>query len=332
MKPANGLVAFIAALLPSTVVGQTALENVTPIVVPVTLGAPPYGIEAIWRAFSVGDTTPDSTRSRYRGRPCEETDFFLRRALGACRPMMLTPWLQVRSALADSVLARSVMDHVDRTLSARERWDTNWYISTVVAVVVGRTGQPARVPVRYPVTSYGHRVERQAVVVAGIPRDSEALEESQFVPALPLALGVPAHALLKDRRNRWFFHPDAIRREIAFAPVRYLQRGDTMRWDTGIHSCGDIGCMVVYPPQILRLERARAQLEFSPDYDKGMVIVRVPPLAGPRDSSDSSYDSRLWSPSDGSVFLDDRGFATGDSTVAIATLRWEGQVATLRVR
>ena len=304
-------------------VDEKALEAVEPIVVPVTTESPRYSTGAIWRVFSAGDTTMIR---------CLASGFFLRRALGSCEPMVLTSWLQLPPGLSDSVIARAVLDHVDSTVAADAAADSGWSVPAVIGLLAGRSGQPAGVRLDCFTTSYGQRFKRQVVVLAGIPNDSSALRERQYIVTLPAALGLRGNALLTDRAGQFFFHPEAIGGPNR--PAQFLQHGDSVEWDTEVYECGDIACIVVADTigrRVLKLPQARAELYFWPDHGSGVAVLRVPFFTG-SDVRNAFYDRRLVSPSPQATFFDSLGLITSDSLTAKALIRWNGKRAILQAR
>lgn len=324
---------FQAMVGPSADAGQpgNALgDRFPPLVVPVSRGAAPYDREAIWHAFTAGDTTPPSFRALYPGRACENTDFFLRREAAAvqpCRALVLAPWLDLVGSVPDSILAWRAVSFADSNENLAAVADSAGRVHALVAAVVGDRGAPRLIPLTYRSRHASRPVTVHGVVLTPLANERRGLSEDQLIIALPYVLGLPPQTLYRDQRGTLHLHPDAF----GAAAIRsrdVLVGPKTLTLDTEVHSCGSMMCVTPYPVYWARLDFTPPRgLYLSVRYGEGVLVQVVPPLAYLMSQSPDSVASGEWV----LVTPDGPGIVPLRSPGASLLVRWRGPVATVGV-
>ncbi len=83
-------------------------------------------------------------------------------------------------------------------------------------------------------------------MLIGIPTDSTALSETQLIPAVPYAIGVPADALKMDSAGEFHIDP-RVRHHLGHDSLAVLRLPAKLELDTKIHGCGSMNCDISYP-------------------------------------------------------------------------------------
>ena len=340
MRPAPGSPhTLMARFLPRAfaVVGALAIATVptasqdaelrNPIVVPVTTQAPPYSTQAIWFAFSAGDTVSEEYRLRYAGRACEVTESFLRRErLDICRALGLTPWLRVPSGTSDSSIAVRAAEFADSL--SEHVWGEH---RVLVVAVVGAASTARYVPI--PASRTPTRSETKGVVLIGLPSDSTALSELLLIPAIPYVIGVPVSSLVTDTAGVPHLDPRE-RHRLRKDSLAVLPRPAKLEFDTQMHGCGSMNCYVAYPVYTAIVEdgsrKVRVYVESIPG--EGVLVEQL----AEGDSSHAGTEAqrrfirRLFRPDAHRQSMPFLG--AGERRVSSwIRVEWKGQVATVTV-
>jgi hypothetical protein len=309
------------------------LEDLIPIVVPVTLGEVPYSSDVLWRAFSDGDTVSEEYRLKYAGRACENVEFFLKRQFSErsqCRALELTPWLRLPHGTSDKAIVATLLAHIDSSLKAAYLKDSLRDFAPVIVAVVGRPGPPQLLLNRSTNDSTGPRRQLRSVVFLGLPADSAAITEETFVLALPLALGLPAGSLLRDTEGHLFLHPDA-RLRLSRDSANTLAVGDTASLDATIYQCGSMSCIAVSHVQRIALPHSSAVLYLSVRYGEGILLERVGPLASSGASQLGVASQVFISPSTTPTRLDSMGRVFKNAGDPYVLITWSKEIARISV-
>lgn len=302
----------------------------TPVVIPVSIGTPPYSTEVLWRALSAGDPTPERERIEYAGSSCQTTEHFLQREIrwyGECYALFLAPWLIIEPGTPDSaILSRAVL------AADTQRWiyggkDDSSQVAALVVAIVGRRGSPQRIPLDYVARRPGDSAVVHQVVLISLPRDSSALREELLVAALPAVLALPDDVLFRGRDGQW--HLDAeIGARISDDPVEALPLDSTLTIPTGFDECGDLTCVAASPvygwtsPPAGDAERWIVEAI----YGEGLRIERRSVDGGTRSRDQARPVGRRqrWQLRPGD------GITTVGSRHLRASVRWAGEVAFVR--
>ncbi len=306
-------------------------DELPPLVVPVSRGPAPYDLEVVWRALTVGDTTPAAYRAKYSGRACENTQFFMRREFGGwqpCRALVLAPWLEMVGSMPDSILARRVVLFADSTANLAAAADSTGRVNALVAAVAGDRGATRVVSVNYSARRASRPVTVRAVVLIPLATESRDVTEEQLIVGLPYVLGFPPQALFRDQRRVLHLHP-GVRSPRAHEKPEVLLGPKTLTLDAEVHSCGSMSCIVPYPTYVIPLRTVAPMREvyITVRHDEGVLIQTVRSLADLKEQNVDFIASGEWT-------LSRLGGGPTELTLAPNArlqISWHGPVATIVV-
>jgi len=308
-----------------------------PLLVPVTTSTPPYSPDAIWRAIAAGDTTSLAFRWKYNGGSCVNQDFFLSREIHeyvTCSPALLTPWLQVGSAVLQDPreLLRAVIQHSLAHYSLLAFADTDRVIHALLVATPNMHGRPRTIPLDTLLVLGPDTVRLRSLVLIPLPRDSLRLSESLLIDALPEVFGLAGELLAHDRMGVLHIRTDALLRLGKLRRVR-LDRDTTLVLDAAVRLCGDLNCIALNPALEWRIlgdpPGVLWFLRVAPD--EGLVVESLDTTRRPSRNVPPTFRTRQLLRINESAQQSVLAAAMGGTTVPVLRVTWNDGVATVRL-